>query len=126
MSAPQAEHNEDDNADAAPHGTIRRYLTGFVLAVILTVIPFWAVAANLFDDSNNTRILIIVLAGAQIIVHMVYFLHMNARSERGWNLLALIFTTMLVVIVLSGSIWIMHHLDRNMMPPSMRDISRIP
>ncbi|WP_323123246.1 cytochrome o ubiquinol oxidase subunit IV [Burkholderia alba] len=126
MSALQTEHDEDGSADAAPHGTLKGYLTGFVLAVILTAIPFWAVAGKLFDDPNNTRVLIIVLAGVQIIVHMVYFLHMNARSERGWNLLALIFTTMLVVIALSGSIWIMHHLDRNMMPPSMRDMSRIP
>ncbi len=54
----------------------------------------------------------------QIVVHMVYFLHMNPRSEGGWNMLALIFTVVLVVIVLSGSLWVMYHLNSNMMPMS--------
>jgi cytochrome o ubiquinol oxidase operon protein cyoD len=47
---------------------------------------------------------------------MVYFLHMNTRSEGGWTLLALLFTLMLVVIALSGSLWVMYHLNDNMMP----------
>jgi len=61
---------------------------------------------------------ILGFAAVQIVVHMVFFLHMNPRSEGGWNLLALIFTTVLVVIVLSGSLWVMHHLNTNMMPMS--------
>ena len=47
----------------------------------------------------------------QIVVHMIYFLHMNTRSEGGWTMLALIFTIVLVVITLSGSIWVMNHLN---------------
>jgi cytochrome o ubiquinol oxidase operon protein cyoD len=52
----------------------------------------------------------------QIVVHMVYFLHMNAKVEGGWNMLALIFTIVLVVITLSGSLWVMYHMNTNMMP----------
>jgi cytochrome o ubiquinol oxidase operon protein cyoD len=52
---------------------------------------------------------------------MVYFLHMNTKSEGGWTVLALIFTTMLVVIMLSGSIWVMYHLNTNMMPGMMSE-----
>ncbi len=62
----------------------------------------------------------------QIVVHMIYFLHMNATSEGGWNLLALIFTLVLVVITLSGSLWIMYHLNENMMPMSTQQMRNMP
>ena len=52
----------------------------------------------------------------QIVVHMIYFLHMNTKSEGGWSMMALIFTIILVVIMLSGSLWVMYHLNTNMMP----------
>jgi cytochrome o ubiquinol oxidase operon protein cyoD len=57
---------------------------------------------------------------------MIYFLHMNAKSEGGWNMLALVFTIVLVVITLSGSIWIMFHLNDNMMPAMMQDPRNLP
>ena len=47
---------------------------------------------------------------------MIYFLHMNSKSEGGWTMLALIFTIIVVVIALSGSLWVMYHLNTNMMP----------
>ncbi|MNE33415.1 Cytochrome bo(3) ubiquinol oxidase subunit 4 [compost metagenome] len=52
----------------------------------------------------------------QIVVHMVFFLHMNHRSEGGWNMLALIFTLVILVIAVAGSVWVMYHLNANMMP----------
>ena len=55
-------------------------------------------------------------AAVQMVVHMVYFLHMNAKVEGGWSLLALVFTAALVLIMLDGSIWVMFHLNTNMMP----------
>jgi cytochrome o ubiquinol oxidase operon protein cyoD len=57
-----------------------------------------------------------IFAVAQIVVHVFCFLHLNTRSEDGWTVLALIFTVVLVVITLSGSLWIINHLDTNMMP----------
>jgi cytochrome o ubiquinol oxidase operon protein cyoD len=98
------------------HGSLRTYATGFALAVILTVIPFWLVMGKVFDNSSTAAFVLLGLAAVQIVVHMVYFLHMNAKSEGGWNMLALIFTVMLVVIMLAGSIWVMYHLNQNMMP----------
>jgi cytochrome o ubiquinol oxidase subunit IV len=50
---------------------------------------------------------------------MVYFLHLDAKSEAGWNLMALIFTAVILIIALTGSLWIMYHLKVNMMPMSM-------
>lgn len=109
-----------DRVDAP--GSLREYVTGFVLAVGLTAIPFWLVMGHAFVSSRIMAAVILALAAIQIVVHMVYFLHMNTRSEGGWSLLALLFTLMLVVIALSGSLWVMYHLDDNMMPASMHDM----
>ena len=97
-------------------GTFRSYMTGFILSVILTAIPFWLVMGDVLNDTRLTGIVIMALAAVQIVVHMIYFLHMNTKSEGGWTFLALLFTLILVVITLVGSIWVMYHLDQNMMP----------
>ena len=55
-------------------------------------------------------------AAVQVVVHMIFFLHMNTKAEGGWTMMALIFTIIMVVIALSGSLWVMHHLTTNMMP----------
>lgn len=111
------DHHHDDHHDAdVPHGTMRDYVIGFVLSVILTAIPFWLVMSGAIADKQTTALVITAFAVVQIVVHMIYFLHMNTRSEGGWNMLALIFTIVLVVIVLSGSMWVMFHLNTNMMP----------
>jgi len=59
---------------------------------------------------------ILAFAAVQMLVHMVYFLHLNAKVESGWSLLAAVFTVALVVIMLAGSIWVMYHMNTNMMP----------
>jgi cytochrome o ubiquinol oxidase operon protein cyoD len=110
------EHGHGHEHDAHDHGSMRSYVTGFALAVILTAIPFWLVMGKVFDKSSTASFVLLGLAAVQIVVHMVYFLHMNTKSEGGWNMLALIFTVMLVVIMLSGSIWVMYHMNHNMMP----------
>jgi len=112
-------HGHGHHGTHADHGTLKSYLIGFVLAVVLTVIPFWLVMGKVFDKSSVTGIVLLALAAVQVVVHMVYFLHMNTKSEGGWNMLALVFTVMLVVIMLSGSLWVMYHLNHNMMPGMM-------
>lgn len=112
--------------DHASHGSLKGYVTGFVLSVVLTAIPFWLVLGKVFDRPGATAAILLGFAAVQIIVHMVYFLHMNAKSEGGWTLLALIFTVVLVVIALSGSLWVMYHLNENMMPSSMPGMRHMP
>ncbi|WP_343715111.1 cytochrome o ubiquinol oxidase subunit IV [Inquilinus sp.] len=119
-------HGDDHHGDASGHGTLKGYITGFVLAVILTAIPFWLVMGDVFTDAQTTALVIMALAVVQIVVHMVYFLHMNTRSEGGWTMLALIFTVVLVVITLAGSLWVMYHLNHNMMPVSAHDMRNMP
>jgi len=108
-----------DHGEAATggfHATRKDYLIGFSLAAVMTAIPFWLVMAHPLGSAALTGGVIIAFAAAQVVVHMVYFLHMNSRSEGGWTLLALLFTILMVGIVLSGSLWVMYHLDHNMMP----------
>jgi cytochrome o ubiquinol oxidase operon protein cyoD len=107
-------HNHD-GADAY-HATPRGYLIGFALSVVLTALPFWLVMGKVLPGPVLTSAAVLAFAAVQVVVHMLYFLHMNAKVEQGWSLLALIFTVVLVVIMLAGSVWVMHHLNTNMMP----------
>ncbi|WP_137931735.1 cytochrome o ubiquinol oxidase subunit IV [Mesorhizobium comanense] len=109
----------------AAHGSLKTYLIGFVLSVILTAVPFWLVMTGAIDNKQATAIVIMAFAAVQIVVHMVFFLHMNTASEGGWSMLALIFTLILVVIVLTGSLWVMYHLNANMMP-GLHDMREMP
>jgi cytochrome o ubiquinol oxidase operon protein cyoD len=120
-------HAENAHGDGgAAHSTLRGYLTGFVLAAVLTAIPFWLVMGRPFPSSALTAAVVLGFAAVQIVVHMVYFLHMNGRSEGGWTLLALLFTLVLVAITLSGSLWVMYHLNHNMMPAMLHDMRNMP
>ncbi|MPT48592.1 MAG: cytochrome o ubiquinol oxidase subunit IV [Sphingobium sp.] len=110
-----AHHGHDDHG-AAGHGSMRDYVIGFVLSVILTAIPFWLVMGDVIADKSLAAIIIVAFAAVQVVVHMVYFLHMNSKSEGGWTMMALLFTIMVVVICLAGVLWVMFHLATNMMP----------
>jgi len=120
--ADTSHHDAHAHGDGEAHGTFRSYMTGFILSVILTAIPFWLVMANVIKGSVETSIVIMAFAAVQIVVHMIYFLHMNTRMQGGWTFMALAFTLTLVVITLTGSIWVMYHLDTNMMPMSAHDL----
>jgi cytochrome o ubiquinol oxidase operon protein cyoD len=118
-------HHDDHghgHEDEGAHGSLRDYAIGFVLSVILTAIPFWLVIAKVFDKSSTTAAVILAFAAVQVVVHMVYFLHMNGKAEGGWSLLATMFTLVLLVIVLAGSIWVMYHMNINMMPSMGTDV----
>lgn len=129
MSA-QADHSAahpaaDAHGEGVGHGTFKGYMTGFVLSVILTAIPFILVMGGLLSNVW-TIVVILALGVVQIIVHMVYFLHMSTKAEGGWMVMAMIFTVTLVLITLVGSIWIMYHLDTNMMPMHGHDMRHHP
>ena len=110
-------------AGHAPHGdhgahgpTQKQYVIGFALAIVLTVIPFALVMSH---TVAGTPLVIAGFALAQIVVHVVYFLHVNTSEGQRWNLMALLYTAIMVFIVLGGSLWIMHHLYVNMVPGAM-------
>ena len=105
-------HHDDGHAQS----TFSGYMLGFVLSVVLTAIPFWLVMSGALPSKQITALVIMAFAVVQIVVHMIYFLHMNTSSEGGWTMMALIFTIVMVVIAMTGSLWVMHHLNVNMMP----------
>ncbi|WP_431101959.1 cytochrome o ubiquinol oxidase subunit IV [Roseateles noduli] len=117
-------HGHDDHEDVGYHATVKGYLIGFILSLILTAIPFFLVMTKSISSSAAMGIVLLGFAVVQIVVHMVYFLHMNSKVEGGWSMLSLIFTIAVVVIMLAGSIWVMFHLNSNMMP--VHDMRNMP
>ncbi|MEJ1975256.1 MAG: cytochrome o ubiquinol oxidase subunit IV [Acetobacteraceae bacterium] len=104
--------------DGAGHGSVRSYIAGFLLSVILTAIPFGLVMTGAL--STGTAVLVCIGFGVvQMVVHLVYFLHMNGSSSQSWNMAALVFTVLIVAILVIGSLWVMYHLNVNMMPGMM-------
>ena len=109
-------HGDHHHDDIGYHATVKGYVIGFLLSVALTAIPFWLVMGQVLPTPRMTGFVILAFAAVQMVVHMVYFLHLNAKVEGGWSLLALVFTAALVLIMLSGSIWVMYHMNTHMMP----------
>jgi len=110
-----AHHSHAEHAShAGGHASVKGYVIGFILAVILTVIPFKVVMDGTMDKGTILRI-ILGMAVVQIVVHLKYFLHLDSSSEQRGNVIALLFTALILVIVVAGSLWIMHNLNTNMM-----------
>ena len=98
------------------HATVKSYLIGFVLSILLTAIPFGIVMSETHWGFSAETVLaaILTLAVVQVFVHVVYFLHMDRSSEQRWNVVAFGFTVFMLAIVVAGSIWIMHNATSNM------------
>lgn len=108
------------------HGSRRSYMLGFLLSVVLTAIPFFLVMTGVLASVEATALIIFALAVTQIVVHVVLFLHVDTKAEGGWTLIAFIFTAVIVAITIGGSVWVMFHLDINMMPGPVPSSSPAP
>ena len=96
------------------HGSVSSYLTGFVLAVLLTVAAFGLVMRGILPAQSAMPVLA-VLALVQIVVHLVFFLHLNTSSGQRWNVMAFCYTAVTVIILIGGTLWVMHNVSMNMM-----------
>ena len=95
-------------------GSLRSYLTGFVLSLILTAIPFALVMRGTL--SASATLAGIFSAGiVQILVHLHYFLHLDTSSAARWNVLAMMFTLLIMALFVGGTLWIMYTLNYRMM-----------
>jgi cytochrome o ubiquinol oxidase operon protein cyoD len=95
-------------------GTLTTYFTGFILALILTGIPFGFVMSGAF--STEAMIIAILVAGViQVVVHLHYFLHLDFSEASRGNLAALLFTIVILTLFVGGSLWIMWTLNYRMM-----------
>ncbi|TXR53817.1 cytochrome o ubiquinol oxidase subunit IV [Reinekea thalattae] len=96
------------------HGSVKEYVIGLLLSIVLTVIPFLMVA-NEVGPAQLLIPVILICAVAQILVQLIFFLHMNTSSEQMWNTTSAVFVVVIVAIILVGSLWIMQHLNHNML-----------
>lgn len=97
------------------HKMTKSYFLGFVLSVILTVIPFYVVEYYNTIDKLVLFIIVISCAIVQIYVHLTLFLHLHNTAHQTWHLISLIFTIFIISTLVLGSIWIMKHLHHNLM-----------
>lgn len=108
--------HDDHHGEEEIHVTTGGYVTGFILAVILTVIPFWLVMAKVIDNRATAAMVLGLFAAVQVVVHMYFFLHMNGKLQGGWTMMSTIFAVVFVMITLAGTLWVMFHMNTNMMP----------
>jgi cytochrome o ubiquinol oxidase subunit IV len=92
------------------------YTTGLILAVLLTATSFWVANTSLLWGPG-VALGLVVLAIAQMGIHLVFFLHITTAPDNTNNVLALAFGILIVFLVVAGSLWIMTDLNENMMPP---------
>lgn len=104
----------------APEGTLALYFVGFILSIILTLAAYFLVVQSIFSGVALV-IAITVLALVQLLVQLIFFLHLGRESKPRWNLMAFLFMILVVLIIGVGSIWIMYNLDYNMMPAHETD-----
>jgi cytochrome o ubiquinol oxidase operon protein cyoD len=104
-----------DSPEAQSGSEIAGYVIGLVLAGGLTSVSFW-VARGTFFWPPSIPTALIVLAIAQMGVHLVFFLHVTSGPDSTNNLLALAFGVLIVFLIIAGSLWIMANLDHNMLP----------
>ena len=106
--------NTSHSHDDAGHGSVKSYAIGFILSVILTLIPFGLV---MYPSLPKSITLWIVLAFAviQVLVHLVYFLHLDRSQAQRNNVIAFVFTAIVIVLLVGLSLWIMFSIHTYMM-----------
>lgn len=100
---------------------VRLYVAGFVLAVVLTLAAYVVVERQLFEHDLAVYVLI-GLALVQFVVQLVFFLHLGHEHRPRWNMAVFLFTLLVLVVIVLGSLWIMYNLNYNMdMTPEQMD-----
>jgi len=111
--------------DHEPTASYLSYTVGLGLAILATIASFVVSQTNLLW-APGIPVGLVVLAIAQIGVHLVFFLHLGSGSESTNNILALAFGVLVVFLVIGGSIWIIANLNENLMPSSELMNMRMP
>jgi cytochrome o ubiquinol oxidase subunit IV len=117
-------HDHAHGADPqhASHGNLKSYIVGFALSIILTLMSFGCVMSGAVPH-NLVMPGIMVLCVAQVLVQLVFFLHLSAKPGQRDNLSIGVFTVLIIAIVVVGSLWVMHNMNEYMMHPAMQSMS---
>lgn len=107
-----------DHAAYASQSHLRGYVIGFFLSLVLTLASFGAVMLKAVPAGMGLAT-IVVLCVAQLVVQLVYFLHIGAKRSQRQNSAIFLCTAVLIAIIVAGSLWVMHNANTNMMPTHM-------
>jgi cytochrome o ubiquinol oxidase operon protein cyoD len=113
---PDAAPGDQEEGPHALGAGVVNYLIGLALAAALTVGSFWVASGTGLIYTPGVPMALAALAVAQMGVHLAFFLHITTGPDNTNNVLALAFGILIVGIVIGGSLWIMYHLNANMMP----------
>lgn len=102
------------------HGSLISYCIGFVLSIVFTLLAYWLVVYDVFTGGLLVAA-IVLLAIAQLLVQLLFFLHLGKEKAPRWNLIVFSFMILVVIIVVGGSLWIMKNLDYHGMTPQQTD-----
>jgi cytochrome o ubiquinol oxidase subunit IV len=103
-----------DESFESSKNAVLSYLTGFLLSIFLTIIPYVAVTERIFSR-EILLVCIVICAVAQLIVQVYFFLHLPAKQKPYWNIIVFVYTLLIVAFLVVGSMWIMYNLNMNMM-----------
>ncbi|MFJ3075457.1 MULTISPECIES: cytochrome o ubiquinol oxidase subunit IV [Pseudomonas] len=106
--------NAHDTHHEGNHGSVKSYMVGFVLSIILTAIPFGLVMFPSLPK-NLTVLVVVAMAVIQVVVHLVYFLHMDRSKEQRSNVSTFLFTTLVIALLVGLSLWIMFSIHYEML-----------
>jgi cytochrome o ubiquinol oxidase subunit IV len=90
------------------HGSLKSYVIGFILSIVLTIIPL-VVVMNDMMSKTGTITLILIMAVLQFVVQLWFFMHLKEGENAKWNISALLFAALILILVVAGSIWIMEY-----------------
>ncbi|AXM97951.1 cytochrome o ubiquinol oxidase subunit IV [Pseudomonas plecoglossicida] len=106
--------NAHDTHHEGNHGSVKSYMVGFVLSIILTAIPFGLVMFPSLPK-NLTVLVVVAMAVIQVVVHLVYFLHMDRSKEQRSNVSTFLFTVLVIALLVGLSLWIMFSIHFEML-----------
>jgi cytochrome o ubiquinol oxidase operon protein cyoD len=115
-------HNAE-NTHKREHGTTTSYVIGFILSLVFTIIPYYLVVEHVVSG-NALLATILGFAVLQMIIQLVFFLHLGREKKPHWQSWFLIATVGAIFVVVGGSLWIMNHLHYNMTPVTPADASK--
>ena len=105
-------HSHDSHN--ASHGSVKSYAIGFILSVILTIIPFGLVMYPTLPKATTLAI-VLLFAVIQVVVHLYYFLHLDRSQAQRNNVIAFVFTAIVILLLVGLSLWIMFSIHTYMM-----------
>ena len=103
-----------DERFEASRKAMQSYVIGFVGSLVCTIVPYILITYHIFN-ANALLWSVTVLGVAQLFIQVIFFLHLPVKVRPYWDLLVFFFTLLIVAFLVVGSLWIMYHLNYNMM-----------